>query len=72
MTTRKNSKSKARSLKGVAGFKDINVVTLSYDGSTVIKNKALQKSIIDRIKLAKNIPCLRLCLKLKPRQLRLL
>ena len=53
MTTRKNSKSKARSLKGVAGFKDINVVTLSYDGSTVIKNKALQKSIIDRIKLAR-------------------
>ena len=59
MTTRKNSKSKpsgkskARSLKGIAGFKDINVVTLSYDGSTVIKNKALQKSIIDRIKAAR-------------------
>lgn len=59
MTTRKNSKSKsankskARSLKSVAGFKDINVVTLSYDGSTVIKNKALQKSILDRIKAAR-------------------
>ena len=59
MTTRKNSKSKpagkskARSLKGVAGFKDINVVTLSYDGSTVIKDKKLQKSIINRIRAAR-------------------